>query len=212
MFHKNTKIEEPLESVKSIIKKTMKEYKIQARYRRHLVLATAHLIIKPDAVRFRTIGNYSQVSYRKLLQYGNRGQYAILYLSGLTHCILTNPLTVKESIRLFDSHCTLKHYTIHKAHFDVKTFYTDIIKKQLVYIVDSIARRYRTKHKTTYVTFTHPNRSKPTYHVGKQYARDNNYITLDIHTITNYLKLAINNSYFTIGEHVFFQKEGIPIG
>ena len=95
-------------------------------------LAYFYLTVKKDGVRFRPIGSYASVPHKRLLSYVATSIDQLVKFSGAKTFNYTNALDFKASIKNFNDTANTKHMKINRCTFDVKDFFTEIQKIEIL--------------------------------------------------------------------------------
>ena len=89
-------------------------------------------MVKPDGVRFRTVGSYTKVPHKNLLSLAATALLAILRFAGLHHLGVFSTSNLKNIISEFEKSIPkLEKWKIKFTTFDVKNFYSKLQKQYL---------------------------------------------------------------------------------
>ena len=161
-----------------------------------------YLILKLDG-RARPIGS----TVESLLN--SRGLHGILQTAPIKHFILFNSTHLKRKIHEFNQLARRHNLIIRNKNYDIKNFYTEVNSPSLISKTIFITNRYCKFYKTNHISIPRSDKKLPTI---TGWSNDPRYYCLSIKDIVNVLTLAIQNAYFTLGDHILQQSQGLPMG
>lgn len=174
-------------------------------------LAKVSVMVKPDGVRFRILGDYHDVPHIRLLKLGARAVFALLKLTPLQSFTLFNSTDLKDDIAQFSEHAHRSGLKIRSASFDIKNFFSEIRKDQLIEKFDFVVRLFTKEYRTNFI-------SVPKYALNKKLpplpakSTDKNYAYFHLGVLRDIILFSISNAYFALGVHILLQIVGLAMG
>ena len=175
-------------------------------------IAKLRIYIKQDGVRIRPIGTFSSVPWKPLLSLGSRALYAILTNSNL-HCFsLYHTKTLKSKVSTFHDHATSHNLHIQTLTFDIKNFFPNVLKENLLPKVDFVFDRFTATHHTNYISIAKPGVDPHQYPPLFRKSLSGKYAYFKLDTLRELIIFSITNAYFTLGDHILKQLVGLIMG
>ena len=167
------------------------------------------MIIKPDGKRWRPIGTYFSVGYKKMLRIYSRALTSLLKVLGIDDIILHNTQDLKQKVSDFNQKARGLGYKISLMGFDVKDFFADINKTVLLFRVKFMLDYYKNQYHTSFISIPKYGKNVPPI---PGWTSDSAYYTIHLTLLLEVIIFATTNALFILGCHVLLQILGLPMG
>jgi hypothetical protein len=168
------------------------------------------MLIKPDNIRFRPIGAYTETNYHNVYQKYSYALNAIIAATPLQHYMLTHTTHLKQIISKFNAEASARNYIISKHTFDIENCFMEISKPTALERTHFTLNLYQNTHHTSYLSIPQQHNSplKPIH----GWTDLPTYYVFNIHSILDIVSFSLATSIFILGAHSLHQTLGQPMG